>query len=711
MADKIYGSWWFIVLWFLLALAGFVYILQRRLQKKTIIFIIHLSFVLILSGALTTYLFGKQGMLHLRENESTHIYYTKNNTPEKFPFQVSLEKFRIVYYPGTPSPMDYISYISIKTFAGETIQAEISINNIFSYNGYRFYQSGYDEDGKGTILAISHDPYGIAITYTGYTLLLLSIIAFFFTPDSRFRKLIKNPLIHRGVVSLLVLLSFTQGIYAAESPSPKILPKEIAAEFGEIYVLYNNRICPLQTLAKDFTTKLYGKPTYRGLSAEQVFTGWMFYYNSWKAQPMIKIKKAEARELLGIENNYAALADFITPLNQYKLESTMNDIHSGKQVGGKRGIEEADEKYNIIRIFYSGEMMKIFPYSSEDGSVNWYSQNSSLPDEIMDNHWFFIKKTQDYIHEMVVKKDYESISFTLQKIKEYQRKEAAEVLPTDFRFNTEKIYNKLNYTKTLAMLCMLTGLLAFFYFCISMALEKRINSAIAVILLSLLSLIFLYLTITISMHWIVSGHVPLSNGYETMQFMAWCSLLFAFFLRKRVLFIPFGFMVCGLTLLVSVMGESNPQITQLIPVLSSPLLSIHVAFIMVAYSLFAFIMLNGIAALIIQLFKKPSGEQQIERLQVISNIMLYPALFCLTIGIFVGAVWANVSWGRYWGWDPKEVWALITILIYSFALHTESLPVFRRPFVFHVFTILAFLSVLITYFGVNFILGGIHSYV
>jgi ABC-type transport system involved in cytochrome c biogenesis permease subunit len=214
----------------------------------------------------------------------------------------------------------------------------------------------------------------------------------------------------------------------------------------------------------------------------------------------------------------------------------------------------------------------------------------------------------------------------------------------------------------------------------------------------------------IGLRWYIGNHVPLSNGFETMQFMAWCTALFSFSWQWKLrMSLPFGFLLCGLTLLVAMLSESNPRITQLMPVLSSPLLSLHVAVIMISYSLFAFMMLNGLTAMILSLTKKDHAVA-VERLYIISRIILYPAVFLLAIGIFIGAVWANISWGRYWGWDPKEVWALITMLIYSLALHPALLPRFGRPLFFHVYAVLAFLSVLITYFGVNFILGGMHSY-
>ncbi len=215
-----------------------------------------------------------------------------------------------------------------------------------------------------------------------------------------------------------------------------------------------------------------------------------------------------------------------------------------------------------------------------------------------------------------------------------------------------------------------------------------------------------YLTMALILRWIISGHVPMSNGFETMQFMAWAAAAITLLTaRKSMLVLPFGILTAGLALMVASFGESNPQITQLMPVLVSPLLSIHVAVIMIAYALLAFLMLGGVMALALR-----GNQEVVERLHIVGQVILYPAVFLLTVGVFIGAVWANVSWGSYWSWDPKEVWALITLIIYALPLHGQSLPLFRRPMFFHAYCIIAFLSVLITYFGVNFILGGMHSY-
>lgn len=719
--NHIYSSVPFIILWGSTALASLLYMIKRKLYRQWTTFLLHLSFILILVGAFVTWIDGEQGTLQLKLGEKTMSFINKGGEKRTLPFSISLEDFEIIYYKGTRAPMDYVSRITVSAENNsESLEGEISMNKIFSFMNYRFYQSGYDANGQGTVLSVSHDPYGIGITYTGYSILLVSIILFFLNPQSTFRQLMKSYRnnsqdIKKGcsILFLLFISTFPMGsrAMAADHPLPKTLPRETAGRFGDLYILYNDRICPLQTLARDFTIKLYGKPTYHGLTSEQVLTGWLFYYDSWKNEPVIRIKSNEARRLLDIKGQYASVKDFAGSTNEYKLEDAMRQIHLGRQITDRKGIEEANEKFNIISMVCTGALMKIFPYRDAKGNtLQWYAQSDRLPHEMGNEQWTFTRKAMNYVHEQIVMKRFDEVNRLLNKIKQYQQKECGEALPSASRFKAEKLYNQFDYSKPIAILCLCIGLFAFIYYCRCTVTEKNICCSLAFIFNLLLCSIFIYLSMTIVLRGYVSNHLPLSNGFETMQFMAWCTVLLTFFLqRKFTLSVPFGFLLCGLTLLVSMFGEQNPRITQLIPVLQSPLLSIHVVAIMTAYSLLAFIMLNGITAVVLH-YSTENCETAIDFLQRISRLILYPAVFLLTIGIFIGAVWANVSWGRYWGWDPKEVWALITMLVYALALHPASLKWFRYPMFFHVFGIVAFLTVLITYFGVNFLLGGMHSY-
>lgn len=697
-----YSSPLSLALWALLAVSGMVCLIKSGVAGNLSTFMLHVSLVVILGGALLTHGFGRQGRLHLRQGEAPSSEYALNDgTVERLPFALSLTLFELKYYPGSNAPMDYVSNVSVDK---SSVTGTVSMNNVFTYKQCRFYQSGYDSDGAGTVLSVYYDPYGIAVTYIGYAMLLLSMITFFFQKRSGFRALLKNPMLRKGVMTAVLLVPAFTGV-AADNNKPATLPRDVAAEFCDIYVYYNDRICPMQTLAYDFTVKLCGKPTYRGMTAEQVLTGWFFYYDEWKTEPMIKIKGEETKRVLGVTADYVSLADF-ADIGGLKID---NAISSGSVTDNCQNLDAANEKFNIVSMVCTGAMLRIYPHA--DGKrVEWYSLADKLPGDMPMDEWKFVKNSMDYLAWQVAQRDYSGAKDFLKKIKEYQRKTAGDVVPSDKLFRAEKLYNTTNVNKPLAMACATIGILSFITFCVCLARKRRARK-IDLALFAVMCLVACYLTFRIALRGYVSGHIPLSNGFETMQFLALsAAILSLIFRRKFAMAMPFGFLLSGLAMMVSTFGESNPQITQLMPVLQSPLLSVHVVVIMVAYALLGFVMLNGITAVVVNAVKSDDRESQMEYLQVLSRVMLYPAIFLLTIGIFIGAVWANVSWGRYWGWDPKEVWALITMLIYSLALHQSLLPWFRKPLFFHIFCIVAFLSVIVTYFGVNYFMGGMHSY-
>lgn len=711
VVSQIYGSPFFVAGWTVTAVSSLIYLISCRIFQRPLTFLLHISFLVILAGALATHLFGRQGSLYLRiGNSPAHTYVKPDMHQAMLPFHIQLKNFRIEYYPGTGAIMDFVSLVDFTDENGNPLKTgEIAMNRPLTYHHYRFYQSAYDPDGQGVTLSISHDPWGIGITYAGYSLLLVAIIGFFFQRNSHFRRLLHHPALRHTTLLLCLLVLFPAFSQAVPpSKTPHTLSPEAAGHLGNLYLYYHERICPLQTLAKDFTVKIYGQPRYKGLTPEQVLAGWFFYYDDWKTEPMIRIKSREVRKQLGIDGEYAALTDFIDG-NGFKLmqhDDTLTD---------RRGAEEANEKFNLISMVSTGSLLRIYPYRPADGSpVRWFSFSDDLPKDLPDDQWLFIRNSMGLVAEQWMTGHPEEAIRLIDKIRSYQQKTVSTELPSETRFLAEKLYNTLNYTRLLAMGCLTLGMLAFFYYTRQMiqvnprtGLMPRIIHGV---FLGILGLVFIYLIFLIALRGYISHHLPLANGYETMQFMAACAvLLTCCFCRRWKSVVAFGYLTCGLSLLVAMLGEANPPITRLMPVLASPLLSSHVVSIMIAYTLLAFVMLNGVSALLLH-YTRPDSGTPIERLYVISRILLYPAVFFLTVGIFIGAVWANVSWGRYWGWDPKEVWALITLLIYAGALHPDSLPAFRRPLFFHRFAILAFLSVLVTYLGVNFFLGGIHSY-
>lgn len=707
-SDYIYGSPWFVALWTLLAIGGLGYLIQRRLRAG--VWLLHVSFAVILAGALVTHLFGRQGSVHLRQEAgAVRVFTDAGGQQQSLPFGLALKSFTLEYYPGTVAPKDFVSIFTVTD--GEDIrEGRVSMNHIYRYRHYRFYQSGYDTDGRGTTLFVSYDPWGIGLTYAGYILLLCAFIMFFADRRSAFRSLLRHSLPRRPVVAAVFLLACVLRVEAADLP--RVLPRETAETFGRLYIYYNDRICPLQTFAKDFTVKLCGKSVYKGLTAEQVLTGWFFYYDSWKEEPCIRIKNREVQRLLGIDGKMACLTDF-AGIEGYKLDAGRLSTVSGKD---RRAVEEANEKFSLVSGVATGSLWRIYPYRVEadslgrGGRLDWYSLADRLPLFVSEELGAFVHGSMNYVAEQVARKDFSAVDALLLKIRRYQEREMGDRTPAVFRFCSELFYNRLNNSLPLAIGAIVVGLLSFGFYCFRLIQGKSVCRCVSGALQFLLGAVMLYLAVLMALRGFVGGYIPLSNGHETMQGMAVCASLLTLYLHRRwPLLLPMGYLVCGLSLMVSMMGESNPQVTSLLPVLASPLLSIHVAVIMIAYALLAFVMLNGVAALVLTCSHR-TCRAEVEQLQTQSRLMLYPAVFLLAAGIFIGAVWANVSWGRYWGWDPKEVWALITMLVYALMLHPVSLPVFRRPVFFHVYAIAAFFSVLITYFGVNFLLGGLHGY-
>lgn len=705
-ATNIYGSWWFTAIWTILAIVAVGYIFRQRLFSRPCNFILHLALATILAGALVTHIFGEQGTIHATIGEKASIYLTKNEMqPKKLPFSIELDKFYIENYEGTQSPMDYVSCLNFRK-GTDSVTFNVSMNKIVEYYGYRFYQSGYDPDFCGTYLSVSHDPVGIGITYVGYALLFVSMLVFLILPNESFRLLLKKISKYKFLISLGLIFSSLTTNAEQQTDIPPTLSQEVTHRFGDLYVYSNGRICPMQTLARDITIKLYGKDTYKHQTSEQVLLGWILNPAQWANEPIIRLK-GTAKEIIGNGRKYVSFNDFFEN-GQYKLDNAIEQILYGKEVQGAKSIREADEKANIVQMLCNGQLIRMFPYRL-DGQIVWFCQADNLPSEMPESERAFINNSLVKINEMCIAKDTLGLISAIDDIKAHQQKNVQNDLPSEFKLHTELLYNKLSYTKTLAISLTTAGI-AMFVACTLLLARKRILSRGTTIILNIiLASALAYLAVSITARGIIGGHIPLSNGYETMQFMSACSLLLTIcFQRKFPLTIPFGLIISGLTIMVSMFSETNPQITHLIPVLTSPLLSIHVCILMIAYTLLAFMMLNGVTATI--LGRQGKNEEQVEWLFNISKFILYPALFLLTAGIFIGAIWANQSWGRYWGWDPKEVWALITMMIYAIPMHKSLFPQLQKPQNAHIYFTIAFLSVLITYFGVNFLLGGMHSY-
>lgn len=660
VSENIYGAWWFSALWAVLTVVACAYILKQQLYKRAAVMLLHMSFVVILAGALTTHLFAQRGTIRLRTNITETSYADKDGKVEPLPFSLTLKEFRVVNYPGTDAPLDYQSVLGFKdswtsqaaepSVGTQDGEVTVSMNNIGYVEGYRLFQQSYDSDGEGVTLGVSYDPYGICITYLGYLLLLLGIIATLLSRKTQMRALYR-----KAFTTVLLLVS----VGANAQNSLISVDKEIAHRMGTINVLYNDRICPLNTVATDFAIKMTGNASWNGYSADEIFFSWMIYYTPWE------------KELL--------------------LNNTQ-----------KKG---ASDRNAVVEMFYNGQFTKLFPYCIGD-TVNWYSPGGQvLPREIPVKEQFFIKQSMDFLTESIVTGQRDRAFEIIAKIKLFQREQLGDLLPSETATKAEILYNTLRSQKWPVFLSLTLSLLL----CIVVLMGRK-SAFLRYTLLGLNIILFTYVTMLLGMRWWLGEHIPVSNGHETMLFMAWVMLLLTFLLyRKASIVRCFGPLMASFCLLVATLAGSSSQLTPLMPVLQSPLLSIHVMTVMCAYALFALQMLLGIYAMTLRKGLH-STERQLEKTTALSQFLLYPAVFLLAIGIFLGAVWANVSWGNYWSWDPKETWALITLMVYAVPFHRVSIGAFRSPRVYHIYIICAFLAVLITYFGVNYLLGGAHSY-
>lgn len=717
-----YGAWWFILIWAVLAALGAFYIIKRKVKCASTL-ALHLSFIIILAGALLTHISAKRGMIHLRIGQPTDTYMAQDEEQgmkeEKLPFSLCLQKFEAKMHDGTNAVADYSSKFTVID-GDDKSEGEVSMNNIYSHRSYRLYQSSYDEDGKGSVLAINADPYGIPVTYTGYALLFISLVWMLFDPKGGYRKLLKSPLLKKGALMTALILSMgnIQTVHAESATGNlqnAVLPKETAEKFGELHILYNDRICPVQTFALDFCKKIYGARSYQGLTAEQVLSGWVFYGNTWANEPFIKIKSGEMKTAMNLPD-YASLNTFFNrEMGGYTIGQYVQEYYNGQQDKFHQQAADIDGKIQIIMELREGISLKVLPYTftknvkaTKDhsfikaGTTTWFSPVDKLPQAVEHQHALYIRNVFSLLNGDVKAGNTSRVNEFFVKMKKYQEVSSGNSLPTATQYKAERINNAFPFATILFMANLTLGFIALFYTIYRMTKKKEIK-VLNIALPILLGVSFLALTFGLALRWIISGNVPMSNGYESMLTVAWFVMLISILMQLRIrIVMVFGFLISGFFLLVSHINQMDPAIGQMMPVLNSPLLSIHVSIIMMSYALLSLTFICGIMGICL----RSHGEE----LQALSRIFLYPALTTMGFGIFIGAIWANVSWGNYWSWDSKETWALITFMIYAVVVHTQSLPVFRKPLVYHIYITLAFMSIAMTYFGVNYFLTGMHSY-
>jgi cytochrome c-type biogenesis protein CcsB len=655
--------------------------------------------------------------------------------PIQLPFGLYLNAFELERYPGSQSPASYASEVMVMD-QGEEFPYRIFMNNVLDYRGFRFYQSSYDTDERGTVLSVNQDRPGTYITYLGYLLLTVGMFLTLFAKGSRFRILnTKLGNIKKVAASLLILLGTTANNFAQESESinPAIVPLEQAEAYGKLIVQdLDGRMKPLNTLANEITRKLTGKtcvtiPNQKGefrLSPEQFLLAVQMDPSTYSHLPLIKIDKTKSFEvfqLLGKEaSDRISFRDFLDEEGNYLIQELVekaNQLKPAERNEGHKELLKTDERFNIFYGLLTGDFLRLFP-NKLDGNNTWFTGQQYMQGFDEEDAVFVKNITPLYLQALnkgIEEGNWEEAEETLSYIALYQEKIGEEVYPTTNEIQAELLYNKLNLGTRLFGLFWLLGAAMLFLGILMLfnsdGIWKKIWSAGKV----LTWLGFVAFTFHLSLRWYIAKHPPWSDGFEMLVFVAWGVLLFGLlFSAKSKFTLPLGLLFSGTLLFVGFLDWLNPEITNLMPVLNSYWLKIHVAIIVSSYAPLALSAIIGLLSLMLVIFKPNIPGKQwwnsIRELQMVNEMSITIGLFLLAIGTFLGGVWANESWGRYWAWDPKETWALISVIVYAFVLHLRLIPKFKDGLVFNLASLWAFSSIVMTSFGVNYYLSGLHSY-
>ena len=643
--------------------------------------------------------------------------------PQKIslPFQIKLQDFILERYPGSHSPSSFKSQVVVMD-QEKSVDEEymIYMNNVLKHRGYRFYQSSYDQDEKGSVLSVNHDPVGMHVTYAGYGLLFLFIVLSLLNKKAAFRSVHagfwKLPL-KKGAAIFLFILAFSSA--SLGNPEHKlVVNKKIANAFGGVLVQDNKgRTKPLYTLSHDVLRKIHRSNTYRDLNAMQVFLGLHYDFQRWRNEPLIKVSQSDLRDVLGLKGKYASIDQLVDMQhNTYRLRNDVQEAYSKPEAQRNRFDKEVikvDERVNICFMIISGDLLRIFPFRDQSGK--WGKPKQAVPYTKTQEDSLFVANVLHRIRQASVQNNISEAKRYIHSIKDYQRKYASYPLPSASKVKSEIIYYKSRIFERLFPFYAISGLLLLGLLMAAVIRGKRKQDFLIRILIRIIGIGFVFHLAGFVLRWYISGHAPMSNGYESMIFISWVLVLGGFlFSRKSKLTLAATAILAALTLMVAHLSFMDPEITNLVPVLQSFWLTLHVSVITSSYG---FLGMAALLGLIVMVFYALINEGKHDRilstikdLSVINFKSLTLGLYLLTIGTFLGAIWANEAWGRYWGWDPKETWSLITIIVYSFVVHSRHIPGFQSLFAFNVLALFAFASVLMTYFGVNYYLTGLHSY-
>ncbi len=711
-----------LVINFLLVLFRYKYIKRR----KWAMIVVHFAFIVILGGALTTFLFGREGQVHIREGERTDqmvMHTSRGVKTETMPFILELTDFRLNRYPGSQSPSSYESNLRVH-IDGEVIEAKVFMNKVLDLKGYRFFQASYDEDELGTILSVNKDVAGRTITYSGYALLLSGFLLMFFLPNSRFRRLsrqLREAGKETGKLSLMVALLFVPLLVLGEAgidEPMKYIPVDHATRFGELPVQFRGRVMPMNTFSSEILRKIYKKQTYGALSSDQFLLSILSMPQLWMQIPFIALPNEQVSVQYNLPKDYASYSHFFDQKGNYRLLPQLQQIYHRPAAGRtatEKDLIKLDEQINIVYQLFNHTMPGIFP-GTNDSSHTWYAPGDDLSAFQPADSLFISGIFNRYLSEIQISMqhgDWSKPDELLDEIARYQQQNDKASLIHPEKIAAELRYNQMNiFSRARTGYFIFGGLLLILAFMQMLRRREWLRNAIFTAVIFIVA-IFIYHTAGMGLRWYISGYAPWSNSYETMVYVAWATLLAGLlFGSKNSLTLALATLFGGVILFVSGLNWMDPQINTLVPVLKSPWLMFHVAVIVAAYGFFGISFLLGITNLSILAFSRKGTplSNRIEELSIINNLSLLVGLSLMTIGTFLGAVWANESWGRYWGWDPKETWALITIVVYSVVTHTHLVKKWQSEWLFNLLSVFAFSSVLMTFLGVNYFLSGMHSY-
>ncbi len=686
------------------------------------------------------------------KNESKEFYIFEYNKPimielagqkffiswalsyEQLPFDIYLRDFVLDRYPGSMSPASYASEITVKN-NNENFDYRIFMNNVLDYDGYRFYQSSYDQDEKGTVLSVNKDP-GKIPTYIGYFLLCLGMFMNFLNPHSRFRTLArlinKDTLKHTSVIIFILLLSFgSEKTFAQDLNSTlPVVNTNHAKALATLIVQKSadGRMVPFDTLSREILEKIHQSDSYKGQNSNAVMLSMLVDVDKWQMEPFILMPQNQAVRdaivnILEIPSaKYISYKDFFDENNRYKLQKYVENAN--RKNPNARGVFDKeiiklDERANVVNLVFSGELFKFIPVQNNPNNV-WLAPFSAVTTLKGDEGHIVLALIQNYFS--AVENAFKDGNWTradegLKFIKEYQEKIGYKVMPSKTKVEMEIFSNKAEIFVKLAPVYLIAGFLLLILVFSKMVVPNLKISFIFKVVYVLNVLAFVIHTVGLGLRAYLSGHAPWSNGYESMVYIAWAlSLSGIFFSRKSPIALSLTSILSGVVLMVAHLSEMNPQITNLVPVLNSYWLSIHVSVITASYGFLGLCALLGIFTLFLMCFLKKDGKYNLNILRNITEatrineMAMIFGLCLLTVGNFLGAIWANESWGRYWSWDSKETWALVSILVYAAILHLRMIPKYCNQFVFALWSMFAYWVIIMTYFGVNYFLTGLHSY-